>query len=119
REGKRYTQSFANGGVPTSDLTFVEDTRETGTSIWFKPDPTIFSQVEYKFETLSERLRESAFLFKNLKITLTDEREDNEDVYYYEDGLISYINYLIVTQRIFIHLYNIYVILMLEHIKLG
>ncbi|HLR63821.1 MAG TPA: DNA topoisomerase IV subunit B [Pseudogracilibacillus sp.] len=94
REGKRYTQSFANGGVPTSDLTFVEDTRETGTSIWFKPDPTIFSQVEYKFETLSERLRESAFLFKNLKITLTDEREDKEDVYYYEDGLISYINYL-------------------------
>src|SRR5699024_12550665 len=90
----RRSSDLANGGVPTSDLTFVEDTRETGTSIWFKPDPTIFSQVEYKFETLSERLRESAFLFKNLKITLTDEREDKEDVYYYEDCLILTNNYL-------------------------
>lgn len=94
RDGKRYEQRFANGGKPVSDLTFIEDTNQTGTKIHFYPDPAIFSTTIFSFDTLSERLRESAFLFKNLHISLEDERTGTKEVYCYEDGLESYIHYL-------------------------
>src|SRR5699024_774879 len=69
-------------------------TKKTGTVIHFKPDPTIFSAIDFKYETIAERLRESAFLFPNLKITILDERTDTKDVYHYSEGLISFIQYL-------------------------
>src|SRR5699024_11555224 len=56
--------------------------------------PEIFSMTEFKFDTIQERLREAAFLFPDLKITLTDERTDTTEVYQYEDALVSFVNYL-------------------------
>ncbi|HIV75101.1 MULTISPECIES: DNA topoisomerase IV subunit B [unclassified Pseudogracilibacillus] len=94
RNGKKYTQRFENGGHPVAPLKEVGNTRQVGTQIRFKPDPAIFTTTEYKVETISDRLRESAFLLSGIKITLKDERTDLEEVYHYEDGLISFINYL-------------------------
>src|SRR5690625_3520847 len=94
RDGKVYQQSFHNGGVPATELKFIENTRRTGTKIHFKPDETIFSVTDFKYETLAERLREAAFLFSDLKITFEDERHDVIETYEYEDGLNSYIDYL-------------------------
>ena len=74
RDGNIYKQSFKNGGVPASGLVKSGKTK-TGTKVTFKPDPEIFkATTTFNFETLSERLQESAFLLKNLKITLKDLR---------------------------------------------
>ncbi|MFD2760320.1 DNA topoisomerase IV subunit B [Lentibacillus juripiscarius] len=94
REGKKYKQRFADGGKPASPLTEQGKTTKKGTVIHFKPDPAIFSSTVYKFETLSERLRESAFLLKGLKIELTDEREQQKEVYQFPNGLESFVTYL-------------------------
>src|SRR5699024_621018 len=94
RDGKKYEQHFENGGIPASELTYLEDTNQTGTKIRFYPDPEIFVTTTFKFDTLAERLRESAFLFKKLQITLTDERTNVKEVYVYDDGLVSYVDYL-------------------------
>ena len=94
RDGKEYKQSFHNGGKPATELQLIGNTRRSGTKIHFKPDESVFSTINYKFETIADRLRESAFLFKNLKITLEDERVDQTEVYEYSDGLISFIHYL-------------------------
>lgn len=94
RNGEKYTQRFVEGGKPETDLEYVAKARKTGTIISFKPDPEIFSYTSFKFETISERLREAAFLFPNLKITLTDERQDVTEVYEYEDALVSFVHYL-------------------------
>src|SRR5690606_16879877 len=68
--------------------------KQSGTLIRFKPDPNIFSTTDWNAETISERLRESAFLFNHLKITFQDERTDLKEVYEYEEGLHSFIQYL-------------------------
>lgn len=94
RNGEKYIQRFENGGKPATTLEKVGNTNQTGTEIRFKPDATIFSTTEFKFETIADRLRESAFLFQDLKITFSDERTRTEEVYEYSDGLISFINYL-------------------------
>lgn len=92
RDGNIYKQSFKNGGVPASGLVKSGKTKKTGTKVTFKPDPEIFkATTTFNFETLSERLQESAFLLKNLKITLKDLRsgKEREDVYHYEEELKS------------------------------
>src|SRR5690625_1728034 len=94
RNGVVYFQHFKDGGIPSTSLQKQGKTRQSGTIIHFKPDPEIFSITQFKFETIAERLRESAFLFPELKITLMDERTATEEVYEYKDGLISFINYL-------------------------
>lgn len=94
RDGERFMQRFTNGGQPASDLELIGASKEMGTIIHFKPDPEIFSMTEFKFDTIQERLREAAFLFPDLKITLTDERTDTTEVYQYEDALVSFVNYL-------------------------
>lgn len=94
REGGVYYQRFENGGLPVTSLEHKGDTRKTGTTIRFQPDPAIFSTDQFKFETISERLRESAFLFKDLKIVFVDERTDVEEEYHYTDGLVSFVTYL-------------------------
>ena len=68
RDGFTYEQRFENGGKPVTTLEKIGKTNQSGTTIDFKPDPTIFSITTYNFETLCERLRESAFLLKDLKI---------------------------------------------------
>ena len=94
RNGEIHYQHFENGGKPSTALQNKGKTKKTGTVIHFKPDPTIFSAIDFKYETIAERLRESAFLFPNLKITILDERTDTKDVYHYSEGLISFIQYL-------------------------
>ncbi|MBO1914607.1 DNA topoisomerase IV subunit B, partial [Microvirga sp. 3-52] len=83
REGHKFRQRFENGGKPATTLEKLGTTRERGTLIHFKPDPSIFSTLKYHYETISERLRESAFLLKGLKIDLKDENTDKHEVFHY------------------------------------
>lgn len=94
RDGNIYRQRFEQGGHPVTGLEIVGKTKETGTLVWFKPDPGIFSTTVYSFDILSERLRESAFLLKGLKIELIDLRNDQHEVFFYEDGIKSFVSYL-------------------------
>ncbi|OEH94377.1 DNA topoisomerase IV subunit B [Bacillus solimangrovi] len=94
RNGETYYQRFENGGKPVTTLEKKGKTRKTGTIIHFKPDPTMFSVTRYNFETLSERLRESAFLLKGLKIVIKDERDAREETYYYENGIEAFVDFL-------------------------
>ncbi|AEP86810.1 DNA topoisomerase IV subunit B [Bacillus spizizenii] len=94
RDGFVYQQRFEHGGKPVTSLEKIGKTKKTGTLTHFKPDPTMFSTTTYNFETLSERLRESAFLLKGLKIELIDERNDQQEVFYYENGIEAFVAYL-------------------------
>ncbi|MEY8820663.1 DNA topoisomerase IV subunit B [Bacillus subtilis] len=94
RDGFVYQQRFENGGKTVTSLEKIGKTKKTGTLTHFKPDPTMFSTTTYNFETLSERLRESAFLLKGLKIELIDERNDQHEVFYYENGIEAFVAYL-------------------------
>lgn len=94
RDGHIYKQQFTNGGKPNGPLEKMGPTRKKGTIIHFKPDQTIFSETIYDYETVSERLREAAFLLKGLTINLSDERYDMTDEYHYPDGLVSFVDYL-------------------------
>ncbi|WP_233204436.1 DNA topoisomerase IV subunit B [Sporosarcina sp. P17b] len=94
REGKKFLQRFENGGKPVTTLEEIGKTKETGTTIHFKPDTTIFSTIKYQYDTLAERLRESAFLLKGLKITLKEESTDKQDVFHYESGIEAFVTYL-------------------------
>ncbi|MEN2766332.1 DNA topoisomerase IV subunit B [Ornithinibacillus xuwenensis] len=94
RDGEVYSQRFEHGGNPAGGIKKVGTTRKSGSLIHFKPDPKIFSTTVFDFETISERLREAAFLMKGLKITLTDERTEDKDIYEYPDGLKSFAHYV-------------------------
>lgn len=94
RDGFTYFQRFENGGKPVGNLEKRKPTRKTGTLIHFKPDESIFSTTVYDYEVISERLRESAFLLKNLHIELEDKRSDEKEVFQYPDGLKSFVEYL-------------------------
>lgn len=94
RDGYAYFQRFENGGHPTNTIEKKGQTRKTGTIIHFKPDPSIFSTTVYDLENISERLRESAFLLKGLKIELMDERVEIEESFEYPNGLESFVHYL-------------------------
>lgn len=94
RDGSIYEQRFENGGTPATTLEKIGKTKESGTTMHFKPDTTIFSTTNYNYETLCERLRESAFLLKGMKISIKDERNDLEDVFHYETGIEAFVSYL-------------------------
>ncbi|GAX02852.1 DNA topoisomerase IV subunit B [Secundilactobacillus pentosiphilus] len=97
RDGKMYEQQFKDGGHPVTTLVKKGKTRKpTGTKIHFKPDSAIFTTTVFNFNTLSERLRESAFLLKGVKIILTDKRQgqEREEVFHYEDGIKQFVAYL-------------------------
>jgi topoisomerase IV subunit B len=94
RDGFIYEQRFENGGKPVTTLEKIGKTNQTGTTIHFKPDPTIFSTTTYNFETLCERLRESAFLLKGLKIEIIDDRNDFHEIFHYENGIEAFVSYL-------------------------
>ncbi|KAA0763763.1 MULTISPECIES: DNA topoisomerase IV subunit B [Bacillus cereus group] len=94
RDGNIYEQRFENGGVPVTTLEKIGKTKESGTTMHFKPDTTIFSTTNYNYETLCERLRESAFLLKGMKISIKDERNDLADVFHYETGIEAFVSYL-------------------------
>lgn len=94
RDGAVYEQTFRNGGIPASTLEKIGTSRQTGTTIHFKPDPSIFSTVSYNYDLLSSRLRESAFLLKGLTIDLMDMRSGQEETFYYENGIQAFVEYL-------------------------
>lgn len=94
RDGFVYRQRFENGGKPVTTLEKIGKTNQTGTTIHFKPDPNVFSTTTFNYETLCERLRESAFLLKGLKIEIIDERNDFHDVFHYETGIRAFVEYL-------------------------
>ncbi|MFT8877966.1 MAG: DNA topoisomerase IV subunit B [Oenococcus sp.] len=97
RDGYKYREHFINGGHPDGSLKKIGKTRDqTGTTITFKPDPKIFSTTTYKFQTISDRLRESAFLLKGIRIVLTDERTEPATVeeFCYKDGIKEFVSYL-------------------------
>ena len=95
REGQIYRQRFEHGGKPVTSLDVIGKTKESGTTVHFLPDPTIFPVVKYNYDTLAERLRESAFLLKGLKIELIDERgEGQQEIFHYEKGIEEFVAYL-------------------------
>jgi topoisomerase-4 subunit B len=94
RDGYTYTQKFENGGSVIHDLKKGKKTTKTGTTIHFMPDSKIFKKINFNFSTISERLREDAFLLKGIEMELHDERTDRHENYYYENGLEEFINWL-------------------------
>ncbi|ANX12628.1 DNA topoisomerase IV subunit B [Fictibacillus arsenicus] len=94
RDGKTYRQRFEDGGKPVTTLEVVGNTRKTGTTVHFKPDRTMFSTINYNYETLSERLREAAFLLKGIKIVLEDARNGEKEEFQFETGLEAFVQYL-------------------------
>jgi DNA gyrase subunit B len=105
REGQVHEMAFARGDK-TQELTVTGTTKERGTTVSFKPDPQIFEETTYSFDTLSNRLRELAFLNKGVHITLTDERpasdeggEVRRDEYHYEGGLRAFVEHLRGTRK--------------------
>ncbi len=95
QKGKKFHQEFSRG-EKTSELEVVGDSNRTGTTVWFHPDPEIFTVSEYDYETLAQRLRELAFLNKGVKIKFKDNRfpDTEEVVYESKDGIKSYIELL-------------------------
>src|SRR5437764_6906568 len=94
RGGKVWTQRYAKGGRPTGPLTPGEKTAKHGTIIRFKPDPTIFEETSFSFETLSNRLRELAFLNRGLKIVIEDERDGRSHTFLYKGGIVEFVKHL-------------------------
>lgn len=97
RDHELYREKFVNGGHPDGSLKKVGRAKiKSGTTLTFMPDPEIFSTVNFNYDTLAERLRESAFLLKGLEITLTDKRgeEERQDIFKFDDGLQSFVRYL-------------------------
>ncbi len=94
-EGKIHEQKYERGNV-VSPLTVVGDTEEHGTFVHFLPDATIFEETVFSYETLKQRLRETAFLTKGLKINLIDRREgiEQERTFHYEGGIKEFVTYL-------------------------
>ncbi|MDP1788735.1 MAG: ATP-binding protein, partial [Rhodoglobus sp.] len=95
RQGHVWRMSFTNG-VPDAPLVKGESSNETGTTTTFWPSTETFETVEFDYETLRARFQQMAFLNKGLRITLTDERAEEEvvDSYMYERGLVDYVEYL-------------------------
>lgn len=100
RDGKIWRQIY-HKGIPEGDVLIVGETEETGTTITFLPDDTIFYVTEYKYDILSARLRELAYLNKGIRLSIIDKRELNsetnepkQEVFYSESGLKEFVEYL-------------------------
>lgn len=96
RDGKIYYQKFKKGH-PVADMEIIGETEQTGSVVYFQPDTDIFKEsIEYSFDTLAGRIQELAYLNRNLLITLTDKRgeEENKVEYRYDGGIKSYVEYL-------------------------
>ena len=97
RDHVRYQEIFKDGGQPVGTLKKLGKTKaENGTTVSFKPDPKIFSTTVYDYNTLANRLRESAFLLKGIKIILTDKRagQEKQDVFQFDNGIQEFVSYL-------------------------
>ncbi|HEV8687134.1 MAG TPA: ATP-binding protein, partial [Gaiellaceae bacterium] len=94
RDGKLYRQEFERG-EPKGEMKKIGPTNRTGTTINFLPDAEVFEEMELSAETLQQRLRETAFLTRGLRIRLVDERADGETVeFHYEGGIRDFVTYV-------------------------
>ncbi len=105
-EGKIYYQTYEKG-VKTSELKITGNTEKTGTRIHFFPDKDIFNNVDLKYDILTRRIRELAFLNKGVRIAIEDERNEKKEEFYYKGGIVSFVEYLnrmhsVIHQPIFI-----------------
>jgi len=93
RDGKIYFQRYQRG-IPDADVKVIGKRKTTGTKTTFLPDKTIFKATKFSYEIITERMRELAFLNKNLQIVIRDEESGTEEDYLYKGGLVSFIEYL-------------------------
>ncbi|MFA6780802.1 MAG: DNA topoisomerase IV subunit B [Bacilli bacterium] len=91
RDGSIYHLRFENGGKLVTPLEIVGKTNKHGTLVRFKPDSTVFSSIDFKWDTIYNHLQESAFLLKRVRFTIKDERTDLSHEFYYVDGLKEYV----------------------------
>jgi DNA gyrase subunit B len=94
RDGFIWSQEYARGKPTTPVKKIGPSHGKRGTTTLFRADPDIFESIDYSFETISQRLRESAYLNKGVWITLLDERIDRERSFYFEGGLVSFVRHL-------------------------
>jgi DNA gyrase subunit B len=94
RSGHVWTQRYEKGGIPNGPLMPGDKTAKHGTIIRFKPDPAIFEVTEFSFDTLSNRLRELAFLNRGLKIVIEDERDGRSHTFLYKGGIVEFVKHL-------------------------
>jgi DNA gyrase subunit B len=93
REGKVYSQEYRRGD-PASEFQQTGSTTRTGTTVTFKPDPQVFSKIEFSFDVLSQRLRQLSFLNQGVRITIHDERSDKRHEFDYQGGIASFVEHL-------------------------
>ena len=91
KDGNIYHMRYENGGNIVIPLEQIGTTKKHGSYVRFLPDPTIFSTTEFKRETIAGRLKEAAFLMKNVKFVLIDERTGDNEEFFYENGLVEYV----------------------------
>ncbi len=94
REGKINEIKFHNGGNVLEPLKEIGTSRKTGTTVTFMPDDSIFKNCNFSYTTICERMQESAFLLNNLTVEVVDEADNKEAKFHYENGLISFVEYI-------------------------
>src|SRR5437870_8183964 len=100
RDGKRHHMAFERGDTKKK-LEVIGKAKGTGTTVWFKPDPQIFTETRFDYATLATRLRELAFLNKSLTITLKDERkgQQKQETFFYKGGLGEFVKHLLANRK--------------------
>ena len=93
RDGKKYQQHYRMGD-PQAPLSAISDTEESGTEIRFKPSSKIFGDTEYHYDILAKRLRELSFLNSGVRIVLTDERSQEQNIFEYHGGIQAFVEHL-------------------------
>ncbi|MGB8218308.1 MAG: DNA topoisomerase (ATP-hydrolyzing) subunit B [Candidatus Methanoperedens sp.] len=93
RDGKLYKQRY-ECGKPVTAVTLIGESTKAGTTVTFKPDKTIFETLEFNLDILAARLRELAFLNKGVKISIKDEFTQKEEIFQYEGGIVSFVDFL-------------------------
>jgi DNA gyrase subunit B len=107
RDGHVYRQTYKHG-VPDAPLEVIGKTKGHGTKVTFLPDDKIFEDTEFSFDVICNRMRELAFLNSGVKITVTDERTDKQNEFFYKGGIVSFVEYINRNKKV-LHKHPIYV----------